>query len=219
MEIVSFARLGYEGEIIKVEADLRRGIPAIDIVGLPDGAVKEARERMRAAIRNSGLDFPKERILINLCPADLKKEGSSFDLPIALAVLASAEQADMSDSNSTMMILGELELSGRVRPVRGVLSAISRGLHSGIRMFIVPEQNLAEARLLDKGRVEGAGSLVEAVEKYHLLCATQTMQPEHVIEAEQKDVSFEKIKWSKAVLGYEDVKGQEELIWPTTRWT
>ncbi|HKL85243.1 MAG TPA: YifB family Mg chelatase-like AAA ATPase [Treponemataceae bacterium] len=212
MEIASFARLGYEGEIIKVEADLRRGIPAIDIVGLPDGAVKEARERMRAAIRNSGLDFPKERILINLCPADLKKEGSSFDLPIALAVLASAEQADTSESSNTVMVLGELELSGRVRPVRGVLAAISRGIACGIKLFIVPEQNLAEAQLLHQGKVEGARTLVEAVEKYHQLCATQSMTETDTNEHINTKHPNEIIRWSKIQGGYEDVKGQEKLV-------
>lgn len=212
MEIASFARLGYEGEIIKVEADLRRGIPAIDIVGLPDGAVREARERMRAAIRNSGLDFPKERILINLCPADLKKEGSSFDLPIALAVLASAEQSDTSEKKSTIMILGELELCGRVRPVRGILAAISRGLASGIKLFIVPEQNLAEARLLNQGQIEGAGNLAEAVQKYQRLCATQTMAPSQLPGKTDTDHKQEKITWSKIERGYEDVRGQEKLI-------
>ena len=109
MEIYGFAQFGYEGELVKVESDLRRGIPAIDVVGLPDGAIRESRERMRAAIRNSGLEFPKERILLNLCPAGLKKEGSSFDLPIALSVLGSAE--GLSGGTGTIMVLGELELS------------------------------------------------------------------------------------------------------------
>ncbi len=176
MIIVSFSRYGYEGEIIKVEADLRRGIPAIDIVGLPDGAVREARERMRAAIRNSGFEFPRERILINLSPADLKKEGSSFDLPIALAVLGIAQGICGSDESAQcggtdggklreprVMVLGELELSGTVRPVRGILSAVSRGIAEGITDFIVPEGNLAEATIRHEASVTGVGTLIEAV--------------------------------------------------------
>ena len=86
MQIYSFSPFGYEGSLVTVEVDLRRGIPAVDLVGLADGAVKEARERMQAAVRNSGFDFPPERILISLSPADLKKEGAGFDLPIALAL-------------------------------------------------------------------------------------------------------------------------------------
>ena len=158
MTIMSFASFGYEGEIIKVEADLRRGLPIVDIVGLPGSAVKEARERMRAAIGNSGLPFPQERILINLSPADQKKEGSGFDLPIALAVL----QADCA-LDTPVMVIGELELSGRVRPVRGVLGAVISGSAAGIRYFIVPKENEAEARIQQGVRIYGVETLEEAL--------------------------------------------------------
>ena len=159
MTIMSFASFGYEGEIIKVEADLRRGLPIVDIVGLPGSAVKEARERMRAAITNSELPFPQERILINLSPADQKKEGSGFDLPIALAVL----QTDCA-LNVPVMVIGELELSGRVRPVRGVLGALISGSAAGIDYFIVPKENEAEARIQQGVRIYGVETLREALE-------------------------------------------------------
>lgn len=158
MTIMSFASFGYEGEIIKVEADLRRGLPIVDIVGLPGSAVKEARERMRAAIGNSGLPFPQERILINLSPADQKKEGSGFDLPITLAVL----QADCA-LDTPMMVIGELELSGRVRAVRGVLGAVISGVANGIEYFIVPKENEAEARIRQGVRIYGVETLEEAL--------------------------------------------------------
>lgn len=159
MTIMSFASFGYEGEIIKVEADLRRGLPIIDIVGLPGSAVKEARERMRAAIGNSDLPFPQERILINLSPADQKKEGSGFDLPIALAVLQADCALDMP-----VMVIGELELSGRVRPVRGVLGALISGAAAGIGYFIVPKENEAEARIQQGVHIYGVETLREALE-------------------------------------------------------
>ena len=159
MTIMSFASFGYEGEIIKVEADLRRGLPIVDIVGLPGSAVKEARERMRAAIGNSDLPFPQERILINLSPADQKKEGSGFDLPIALAVLQADCALDMP-----VMVIGELELSGRVRPVRGVLGALISGAAAGIGYFIVPKENEAEARIQQGVRIYGVETLREALE-------------------------------------------------------
>ena len=159
MTIMSFASFGYEGEIIKVEADLRRGLPIIDIVGLPGSAVKEARERMRTAISNSDLPFPQERILINLSPADQKKEGSGFDLPIALAVL----QADCA-LDTPVMVIGELELSGRVRPVRGVLGALISGYTAGIGYFIVPKENEAEARIQQGVRIYGVETLREALD-------------------------------------------------------
>ena len=159
MTIMSFASFGYEGEIIKVEADLRRGLPIVDIVGLPGSAVKEARERMRAAISNSELPFPQERILINLSPADQKKEGSGFDLPIALAVLQTDCALDVP-----VMVIGELELSGRVRPVRGVLGALISGSAAGIDYFIVPKENEAEARIQQGVRIYGVETLREALE-------------------------------------------------------
>ena len=136
MEIVSFSRFGYGGEIVKVETDLRRGIPATDIVGLPDGAVREAKERVRAAIRNSSLEFPRERILISLSPADLKKEGSAFDLAIALSVLTAQNEFPWENFPEPVLVLGELELSGAVRRVRGTSSAVAGAAEAGIRVFL-----------------------------------------------------------------------------------
>lgn len=138
MAIYSFSNFGYEGSLITVEVDLRRGIPATDIVGLADSAVKESRERIQAAIRNSGLEYPSERVLISLSPADLKKEGAGFDLPIALGVL----QKNFSEN---VLVMGELELSGAIRPVRGIHAACSTALANGIQYAIVPTDNLEEA--------------------------------------------------------------------------
>lgn len=138
MAIYSFSNFGYEGSLITVEVDLRRGIPATDIVGLADSAVKEERERVQCAIRNSGLEYPSERVLIALSPADLRKEGGSFDLPIALGVL-------QKEFTENVLVMGELELSGGIRPVRGVHAACSTALASGIQYAIVPRENLDEA--------------------------------------------------------------------------
>lgn len=143
MTIYAFEPVGFEGELVTVEVDLRRGIPSVDLVGLPDSAVKEARERIRAAIRNSGFQFPLERMLISLAPAGVPKGGASFDLAMALAVLVASGQ--IPDIGVPVVALGELELSGRVRPVAGVLSAVSAGLHAGVPYYIVPRANLVEA--------------------------------------------------------------------------
>ncbi|GHV84949.1 magnesium chelatase [Spirochaetia bacterium] len=149
MYITGYAPYGDGGILIRVETDIRRGIPGIDISGLAEGAVKEARERVRAAFRNSGLAFPLDRILINLAPAGVKKEGAALDLPIALSVMAAAALVPgLSALPEQLMVLGELELSGRVRPVRGVLAAVARGLTEGIRFFIIPKENEAEAAVL-----------------------------------------------------------------------
>ena len=149
MEIYSFSPFGYEGAIVSVEVDLRRGIPAVDVVGLADGAVKEARERMHVAITNSGYAFPMERVLISLSPADLKKEGAGFDLPIALGVLVANEinQAGTDDFlTDSVLVMGELELSGNVRAVKGIHAACSTAAACGIRRCIVPKANADEAR-------------------------------------------------------------------------
>lgn len=164
MQIYSFSPFGYEGSLVSVEVDLRRGIPAIDIVGLADGAVKESRERMQAAVRNSGFDFPPERVLISLSPADLKKEGAGFDLPIALGVLsANAEAHGQTDFiTEPILVMGELELSGKVRPVKGVHAAVATAASCGIMRCIVPVQNAEEAREVTGVQVYGADSLENA---------------------------------------------------------
>src|SRR5215469_11718130 len=145
MSVLAYAPYGAGGVIIRVEADIRRGIPGIDITGLAEGAVREARERVRAAFRNSGFSFPLDRILINLAPAGLRKAGAALDLPIALSVMAAANLAPVPDN---ILVLGELELSGRIRPVCGVLAAIAAGLAEGISEFIVPAENAMEAAIL-----------------------------------------------------------------------
>ncbi|MDR3312716.1 MAG: YifB family Mg chelatase-like AAA ATPase [Spirochaetaceae bacterium] len=150
MTIYSFSPFGYEGALVTVEVDLRRGIPATDMVGLADGAVRESRERVRAAVQNSGLNFPLERILISLSPADVKKEGAGFDLAIALAVLAAADSGANGDghaaANGAVLVMGELELSGKVRPVRGIHAAVESALEQGITRCIVPQANAPEAQ-------------------------------------------------------------------------
>jgi magnesium chelatase family protein len=145
MSVMAYAPYGAGGVIIRVEADIRRGIPGIDITGLAEGAVREARERVRAAFRNSGFSFPLDRILINLAPAGLRKDGAALDLPIALSVMAAAGLAPVPPN---LLVMGELELSGRIRPVRGVLAAVAAGLEEGITEFIVPAENGEEAAIL-----------------------------------------------------------------------
>ncbi len=138
MAIYSFSPFGYDGSLLNVEVDLRRGIPAVDIVGLADNSVKESRERVRSAIINSGFEFPAERVLISLSPADLKKEGTGFDLPLALAVLSEKDDYPRSQ-DAKVMVMGELELNGKLRPVRAVYPALSSAVSVGIKYAIVPK--------------------------------------------------------------------------------
>ncbi len=218
MKIFSFSPFGYEGALVSVEVDLRRGIPAVDMVGLADGAVKESRERMRSAIRNSGFDFPPERVLISLSPADLKKEGAGFDLAIALAVLSA--QNENSEENKPLidekiLIMGELELSGKIRAVRGVHGAVSTALEAGISMCIVPEDNRAEAMQADRIKVFGARNLKDAYSalfKRELFLENQDFSLEGLNDNDEYEnidgVLFPKVERS---LDFIDIEGQERL--------
>jgi magnesium chelatase family protein len=160
MIVIAHEPAGFEGSLVHVEVDIRRGIPGVDLVGLAAGAVKEARERVRAAIRNSGFEFPLDRVLINLAPADLPKEGAAYDLPMALALLGAS--GAVPEPGRPVLALGELRLDGTVRPVRGVLPAVAAALGAGVDRFIVPEDNAAEARALRKGLVFPIMRLEEA---------------------------------------------------------
>jgi magnesium chelatase family protein len=163
MFIYSYIRYGFEGILVRIEADLRRGIPGVDITGLASGAVREARERVRSAFHNTGFRFPQEHVLINLAPAEVKKEDAALDLPIALVMLAASGQIPPAGN---VMALGELELSGRVRPVKGVLAAAARALNEGADSMIVPLANQPEAEILMPGRVAGVMNLKEAANAF-----------------------------------------------------
>jgi magnesium chelatase family protein len=160
MEIRAYAPGGYQGTIVTVEVDCRTGIPGLDIVGLPASEVREARERARVAIRNSGFALPPRRILISLTPADLHKSGNGFDLAIALAILQGTGQLPPARLSS-VLVTGELRLDGRVAGVRGVLAAVSEAVEAGVCDVIVPRMNLGEARAVKGARSFGIESLDE----------------------------------------------------------
>lgn len=148
--------IGLDGYIVKVEIDISQGLPAFDIVGLPDAAVKESKERVRAAIKNSGLEFPVKRITVNLAPANTKKEGPAYDLPIAIAILSATEQI-VADDLDEYLFLGELSLDGKIKPIAGVLPMAITAKKSGMKHLIVPMENAEEA-----GVVQGINVLPAA---------------------------------------------------------
>ena len=189
MNIVSFSPFGYEGNIVSVEVDLRRGIPAVDLVGLADNAVKEARERMRSAIINSGFDFPKERVLISLSPADLKKEGAGFDLAIALAVMINPINDNLVDK--TVLVMGELELSGNLRPVRGIHAAVSTAVSLGIKTCIVCSENAPEASGIKGMKVLSCNNLKEAYDSITSLTEdSEELEENEKIQQKNNSVEF-----------------------------
>ena len=164
----SAAVLGIDAYLVDVEVDIAHGLPSFATVGLAQGAVKEGKERVNAAIVNSGFDFPLRRITVNLAPADVRKEGSAFDLPIAVGLIAANEQPapgspDEPRSFDDYVVVGELGLEGDVRPVRGALPVALGAKLAGLKGVIVPAANLPEAGVVDGIEVLGASSLAELV--------------------------------------------------------
>ena len=154
---ITCAIVGLEGAVVETEVDISPGLPAFNIVGLPDTAVQEARERVRAAIRNSGYEFPMRRITVNLAPADLKKAGPSYDLPIAVGILSSSGQVSADISNA--VFLGELSLDGKLRHTNGILPMVGLAEEMGIEQVFVPAINAKEASLLEGITVYASESL------------------------------------------------------------
>ncbi len=160
-KVNSCAIVGLEGARVEVEVDISPGLPSFTIVGLPDTAVQEARERVRAAIRNSGCIFPTRRITVNLAPADLKKEGPAYDLPIAVGILLSSEQA-LTDVSQTI-VLGELSLDGSLRHTHGILSMIAFAKENGFKTVFVPASDAREASLIEDMEIIPISSLADLV--------------------------------------------------------
>ena len=164
MKVYTFSPFGYEGSLVEVEVDLRRGIPAVDIVGFADGQVKETRERVKAAFINSQIDFPAERVLIAFSPADLRKE-NPMDLAVALAIINQQKPFSLDEK---VLVLGELELSGKVREGRGTYSAIQTAKDAGIKKVIIPKSKEIDSWNFDDIEYIEVGTLTEAVEKLNV---------------------------------------------------
>jgi len=160
--VLSAALRGVEAALVRVEVDVAPGLPAFTTVGLPDSAVRESRERVRTAIRNAGFAFPADRITVNLAPADVRKEGASFDLPIALGILA-ATGSLRDGALDPFAVVGELALDGQIQPVRGALAVGLACRRRGIATLLVPRDNCAEAAAVDGLRVLPAATLRDAV--------------------------------------------------------
>lgn len=191
----SVGLFGIDSYMIEVEADISTGLPAFDIVGLPDAAVKESRDRVRAAIKNCGYKFPVSRITINLAPADLKKEGSIYDLPVLIAILKASGQlkAELNDS----IFVGELSLDGRVRPSGGILAIAITALNNKIKNVFVPSENAAEAAVIDGINVYGISTVKELIEH---IKGINTLTPEPRTDITPADVASH--------IDFSDVKGQ-----------
>jgi magnesium chelatase family protein len=159
--LLSAALAGIDGRIVRVEVDVSPGLPSFTVVGLPDTSVRESRDRVRTAIRNSGFEFPWQHITINLAPPDVRKEGAAYDLPIALGILA-ATGALPSRAHTDIVVVGSLSLDGSVRPTGGVLPVAMAAARTGVGAALVPAANAAEAAVVSGLSVWPVGSLVDA---------------------------------------------------------
>ena len=158
--VLSSAMLGIDAYIVKVEVDVAGGMPSFSTVGLPDNAIKESRDRVTAAIKNSGFYFPPTRITANLAPADIRKAGSAFDLPIAIGVMAATNQVDLSRLEN-VILLGELALDGSIRGIQGALPIAIAAKENGIQDLILPAENAKEAAIVEGVNVYSVASLTE----------------------------------------------------------
>src|SRR5947207_12065568 len=156
--VTTFALDGVDAQPVWVECDIRQGLPTFTVVGLADKAVREARERVRAALVNSGFEFPQKRLTVNLAPASLRKVGPGFDLPLAVALLVASEQLS-PEALEGCALVGELSLTGAVRPVRGVLACAEGSRRCGLDRIVVPRARAREAALVPGLDVIGVDSL------------------------------------------------------------
>ncbi len=199
--IYSFTPVGIDAQLVEVEVDLiTSGQEAFTtIVGLPDASVKESKVRLSAAVKNAGFKFPRKRVVINLAPADIKKQGSVFDLPMAIGILISSNQLPPPPDKSIALI-GELALDGSVRPVNGALAAAMAAKKAGIKRLIIPRENAGEAGLVREIEVYPVNSLGDAVKML-----------ESPIQFEPYQIDIESIfeKAREYDIDFADVRGQE----------
>ncbi|MCM8710610.1 YifB family Mg chelatase-like AAA ATPase [Clostridium sp. SYSU_GA19001] len=189
---------GIDGVLVSVEIDITSGLPSFNIVGLPDTSVRESKERVRSAIINSGFDFPVNRITVNLAPADLRKDGSQFDLPIAIGILIATEQIKF-DELENYIFMGELSLSGELKKVKGALPIVIEGMKNNIKNYIVPNNNAKECSIVKNSSIYSFNDLKQVtafLENKDMLPFIPTM--------DESDISANSFNYD-----FEDVVGQE----------
>jgi len=200
-KVLSGSILGIDAYLVEVEVDIAQGLPVFATVGLPDGAVKESKERVKSAIKNSGYDFPPKRITVNLAPADVKKEGAGFDLPIAIGILAALEVIG-KERLEEYLLLGELSLDGRVKAIRGALSLAMAAKETRKRGVILPKENAEEAAVVQGIEVLGVEVLSDVVDFFNQL---KILPPARV---DLQEVFSRQTQYTE---DFNEVKGQEHV--------
>ncbi len=199
--VKSMSLQGLEGFLVDVQVDVSAGMPNWEVVGLPDASVREAKERVRTAIKNSGYDFQSRRIVINLAPADTKKEGSFFDLPIAVGILMDFQNIKCQNLEDTVFI-GELSLNGNINKVNGILPMCIEAKKLGIRKIILSSENAKEAAIVEGLTVIGARNLTEVVEY---------LNGERLIQSTKSDLKQAINQKGKYAFDFSEVRGQENV--------
>lgn len=195
----SYALKGLEGYAVDIEVDIAGGVPSVEMVGLPDAVVKESKDRVRSAIINSDYEYPIRRITINFAPAETRKEGSIFDLPIAIGILSSSGQV-LKDTTKDYVFLGELSLDGSLRRINGLMAILISGVQAGYTKFIIPEANKQEACYIEGIDVYPANNLTEVVNH---LSGEKPIEPLETVKFNADEVNL-----NKYGIDFADVKGQ-----------
>ena len=191
---------GLNGYLVEIQCDVSGGLPNFDIVGLPDIRVKEAKERVKTAIKNCNVEFPSRKILVNLAPADKKKEGTFFDLPIAIGVLMAIEEIRNFENIENICFLGELSLDGKINKVNGILPMCIEAKNLGIKKVVIPRENCKEAEIIKDLEIIPVGNLKEVIEYLKGRCEIKAVIGNEKFILDNN--SFNKLNFS-------EVKGQE----------
>ena len=207
-KIKSIALNGLEGNLIEIQTDISNGLPEMDIVGLPDISVKESKKRIKSAIKNSGIEFPNKKILINLAPANIKKGGSSFDVAMAIGILLAMNnfiQIEQGQLANTIFI-GELSLDGKLNRVEGVLPMCMEAKELGIKNVILPRANANEASIIKELNIIPANDIIEIIDHLNGNKFIKSYNSHEIIFNEKYDIDFSEVK------GQENVKRALEIV-------
>lgn len=193
---------GLEGYVVNVQVDVSSGLPEWEIVGLPDTSIKESKERVRAAIKNSGYELFSKRILVNLAPADIRKEGSYLDLPIAIGVLYGMEELEIKKNLENIAFVGELSLDGKINSINGILPICIEAKRLGINEIIIPAGNLEEVSLINEISILGADTLADV---------TEFLKGKRQLKELKSTWNEINKKTNKYNIDFADVKGQDKV--------